>query len=94
MCLYSRDASLERIRRQMKSLTVGMSSGGSSTGQRPNRRICVVQRISDGMKDCKREGSQRKSKTVGKECRTSEGQTDINAPSSFTDLKTRRNNRY
>ena len=30
----------------------GMSSEESSVVQRPDRRNCVVQRISDGMKEC------------------------------------------
>ena len=36
-----------------------MKSGESSIEQRPDTRICVVQRTSDGMKEC--EGCQRKS---------------------------------
>ena len=40
-------------------------------------RICIVQRISDGMKECEGDGSQRKSEAVEKECRTSGGQTDM-----------------
>ena len=40
-------------------------------------RICVVQRISDGMKECEGDGCQRKSEAVEKECRTSGGQTDM-----------------
>ena len=31
-------------------------------------RICVVQRISDGMKECEGDGCQRKSEAVEKEC--------------------------
>ena len=45
--------------------------------QRPDTRICDVQRISDGMKDCEEDGSQRKTKAVEKEYRTSGGQTDM-----------------
>ena len=55
-----------------------MSSGENSIGQRPDTRICVVQRISDGMKkECEGDGSQRKSEAVEKEYRTSGGQTDM-----------------
>ena len=54
-----------------------MRSGESSIEQRPDTRICVVQRISDGMKECKGDGCQRKSEAVEKECRTSGGQTDM-----------------
>ena len=53
-----------------------MRLGESSIEQRPDTRICVVQRISDGMKECEGDGSQRKSEAVEKEYRTS-GQTDI-----------------
>ena len=45
--------------------------------QRPDTRICVVQRISDRMKECEGDGCQRKSEAVEKECRTSGGQTDM-----------------
>ena len=48
----------------------------SSIQQRPDTRICVVQRISNGMKECEGDGCQRKSEAVEKECRTS-GQTDM-----------------
>ena len=54
-----------------------MRSEESSIEQRPDTRICVVQRISDGMKECGGDGCQRKSGTVEKECRTSGGQTDM-----------------
>ena len=54
-----------------------MRSGESSIEQRPDTRICVVQRISDGMKECEGDGCQRKSEAVEKECRTSGGQTDM-----------------
>ena len=54
-----------------------MRSGESSIEQRPDTRICVVQRISNGMKECKRDGSQRKREAVEKECRTTGGQTDV-----------------
>ena len=54
-----------------------MRSGESSIEQRPDTRICVVQRISDGMKECERDGSQRKSEAVEKECRTIGGETDM-----------------
>ena len=54
-----------------------MRSRESSIEQRPDTRICIVQRISDGMKECEGDGSQRKSEAVEKECRTSGGQTDI-----------------
>ena len=46
-----------------------VSSRGSFRRQRPDRKICVVRRISDGMKECKGNGSQRKSEAVEKECR-------------------------
>ena len=52
-----------------------MRSGESSIEQRPDTRICVVQKISDGMKECEGDGCQRKSEAVEKECRTSGGQT-------------------
>ena len=54
-----------------------MSSGESSIEQRHDTRICIVQRISDGMKEGEGDRSQRKSKAVDKECRTSGGQTDM-----------------
>ena len=54
-----------------------MRSGASSIEQRPDMRICVVQRISDGTKECKGDGCQRKSAAVKKECRTSGSQTDM-----------------
>ena len=54
-----------------------MKSGESSIEQRPDTRICVVQRISDGMKECEGDGCQRKSEAVEKECRTSGGQSDM-----------------
>ena len=54
-----------------------MRLGESSIEQRPDTRICVVQRILDGMKECEGDGSQRKSEAVEKECRTSGGQTDM-----------------
>ena len=45
-----------------------MRSGESSIEQRPDSRpdsrICVVQRILDGMKECEGDGSQRKSDIV------------------------------
>ena len=47
-----------------------MRSGESSIELRPNTRICVVQRISDGTEECEGDGSQRKSEAVKKECRT------------------------
>ena len=37
-----------------------MRSGESSIEQRPDTRICVVQRISDGMKECEGDGCQNK----------------------------------
>ena len=49
--------------------------GESSIEQRPDKRICLVQRISDRMKECEVDGYQRKSEAVEKECRTSGGQT-------------------
>ena len=55
----------------------GVRSGESSIEQRPDTRICVVQRISDRMKECEGDGCQRKSAAVEKECRTSGGQTDM-----------------
>ena len=54
-----------------------MRSGESSIEQRPDTRICIMQRISDGMKEYEGDGCQRKSEAVGKECRTSRGQTDM-----------------
>ena len=54
-----------------------MRSGESSIKQRPDTRICVVEKISDGMKECEGEGCQRKIETVEKEFRTSGGQTDM-----------------
>ena len=54
-----------------------MRSGESSIEQRPDTRICVVQRISDGMKESEGDRCQRKSAAVKKECRTSEGQIDM-----------------
>ena len=49
----------------------------SSIEQRPDITIYVVQRISDRMKECKGNWSQRKREAVEKKCRTSEGQTDM-----------------
>ena len=54
-----------------------MRSVESSIEQRPDTRICVVQRISDGMKECEGDGCQRKSEAVEKEWRTSGGQKDM-----------------
>ena len=54
-----------------------MRSGERSIEQRPDTRICVVQRISDGMKKCEGDRCQRKSESVEKECRSSGGQTDM-----------------
>ena len=54
-----------------------MRSGESSIEQRPDTRICVVQRISDGMKEREGDGCQRKGEAVEKECRTSRGKTDM-----------------
>ena len=54
-----------------------MRSGESSIEQRPDTRICLVQRISDRMKECELDVSQRKSEVVEKEFRTSGGQTDM-----------------
>ena len=54
-----------------------MRSGESSIEQRPDTRIRVAQRISDGIKECEGDGCQRKSAAVEKECRTSGGQTDM-----------------
>ena len=54
-----------------------MRSGESSIEQRPDMKICVVQRISDGMKECEGDECQRKSEAVEKECRISGGQTDM-----------------
>ena len=61
----------------MYSWNDGVRFGESSIEQRPDTRICVVQRISDGMKECEGDGYQRKSAAVEKECRTSGGQTDM-----------------
>ena len=46
--------------------------GESSIEQRPDTRICVVQRISDGMKECEGDGSQRKSEAVEEEHKATE----------------------
>ena len=54
-----------------------MRSGESSIEQRPDAIICVVQRISDGMKECEGDESQRKSEAVQKEYRTTGGRTDM-----------------
>ena len=51
--------------------------GRDSIGQRPDRRICAVQRIPDGMKECEKDGSQGKSEAVEKECRATGGRTDM-----------------
>ena len=55
----------------------GVKFGESSIEKRPDTRICVVQRISHGMKECEGDGCQRKSEAVEKECRTSGGQTGM-----------------
>ena len=44
-----------------------MSSGEISIEQRPDIRICVVRRISDGMRECEGDGSKKKSEAVEKE---------------------------
>ena len=54
-----------------------MRSGESSIEQRPDTRICVFQRISDGMKECEGDACQRKSEAVEKECRTLGSQTGM-----------------
>ena len=41
-----------------------MRSGESSIDKRPHTRICVVQRISVGMKECERYGLQKKIEAV------------------------------
>ena len=51
----------------MSSWNDGVRSGESSIEQRPDTRICVVERISDGIKECEGDGSQRKSAAVEKE---------------------------
>ena len=51
----------------MQSWNDGVKSGESFIEQRPDTRICVVQRISDGMKECEGDGCQRKSEAVEKE---------------------------
>ena len=45
----------------MKVWNDGVSSGENSIGQRPDTRICFVQRISNKMRECEGDGSQRKS---------------------------------
>ena len=54
-----------------------MRSRESSIEQRPDTRTCVVQRISDRMKECEEDGCQRKSEAVEKECKALGGQTDM-----------------
>ena len=54
-----------------------MTSEESSIEQMPDTRSCVVQKISDGTKECEGDGCQRNSEAVEKECRTSGGQTDM-----------------
>ena len=70
-----------------------MRSGESSIEHRSDTRICVVQRTSDGMKECEGDGCQSKSEAVEKECRTSGGQTDM-TDHRCTDLKARRSSLY
>ena len=60
----------------MQSWNDRVRLGESFIEQRPDTTICVVQRISDGMKECEGDGCQRKSEAVKKERRTS-GQTDM-----------------
>ena len=67
-----------------------MRSGESSVEQRPDTRICVVQRILDGMKECEGDGCQRKSEAVEKDRRSDR----YDGPSLFTDLKARRSSLY
>ena len=69
------DASIEQLWRQTWSWNDQVSSGESSIEQRPDTRICIVQRISDGMKECEGDRSQRDSEAVKKESTTSGGQT-------------------
>ena len=45
----------------MQSWNDRVRSGESFIEQRPDTRICVVQRISDKMRECEGDGSQRKS---------------------------------
>ena len=54
-----------------------MRSGESFIEQRPDTKICVVERISDGMKECEGDGCQRKNEAVEKECKTSGGQANM-----------------
>ena len=54
-----------------------MKLGENAKEQRPDTRICLVKRISGGMKECEGDGCKRKSEAVEKECRTSGGQTDM-----------------
>ena len=54
----------------MHSWNDGVRSGESSIEQRPDTRICVVQRISDGMKEREGDGCQKKSEAVEKDSRT------------------------
>ena len=67
-----------------------MRSGESPIEQRPDTRICVVHRISDGMRECEGDGSQRKSEAVEEECRTSRGQTDMTDQRCLQTLRQRR----
>ncbi|WP_419627900.1 hypothetical protein, partial [Thiolapillus sp.] len=53
----------------------------------PNTRIYVARRISDRMKECKGDGSQRKSESVEKECLNFRRSDRYNGPSLFTDFK-------
>ena len=54
----------------MESGNEGVISGENSIEQKPDTRICLVQRISDGMKECEEDGSQRKNEAIEKKCRT------------------------
>ena len=51
-CQEEKATSLEQFWRLMQSWNDRVRSGESSIEQRPDMRICVVQRISDRMKEC------------------------------------------
>ena len=71
-----------------------VSSEESSRGQKRDRRISVVQKISDRMRECEGDRNQRKSEAVEKECINFRRSDRYDRSSLFTDLKARRSSLY
>ena len=71
-----------------------VSSEESSRGQKRDRRISVVQKISDRMRECEGDRNKRKSEAVEKECINFMRSDRYDRSSLFTDLKARRSSLY